>query len=270
VGVVGGGALEGPGDREATGLLYNALGEVARTQGRYAEARGWYERTLETTKEKWVTTDSIYDLGHVAQQEKKNAEASGYLRESLQAYAQTGGKRGIAECLVTIAKIAAAMGLAREAATVFGSADALLEATGYKMHPEDRDDRERVEATARVALGKGAWAEAWEEGTTLTVEGAVDLGLGALEVIGTAAAPKKRRSRAVKFPNNLTRREVDVLRLVAEGLTDLQIAERLALSANTVHSHLHSIYSKLNVTTRGAAGRFAVDNELVEERVIRY
>jgi non-specific serine/threonine protein kinase len=256
-------ALEGTGDKEATGLLYNALGEIARTEGKYPEARSWYERTLATTKEKWVTTDSTYNLGHLAQQEKRYAEAGDYLRASLGDYAQSGGKRGIAECLLAVAKIAAATGLTGQAATLFGAADALLEATGYRLHPEDRDDRERVEATARTSLGKGVWADAWSEGHALSPEEAVQVGVSALEAVSLVTAPKKRRSRRVKYPNNLTRREVDVLQLVADGLTDIQIAERLALSANTVHAHLHSIYSKLNVTTRAAAGRFAVDNGLV-------
>jgi DNA-binding NarL/FixJ family response regulator len=60
----------------------------------------------------------------------------------------------------------------------------------------------------------------------------------------------------------LTRRELDVLRLVSEGLTNCQVAERLFLSHNTVHAHLHSIYSKLNVSTRTAATRFAMEHNL--------
>ncbi len=48
-------------------------------------------------------------------------------------------------------------------------------------------------------------------------------------------------------------------RLVAKGLPDAQIAERLYLSPYTVKAHLHSIYAKLNVPSRAAATRFAVE-----------
>ena len=63
-------------------------------------------------------------------------------------------------------------------------------------------------------------------------------------------------------PAGLTVREVEVLRLVAEGLTDAQAAERLSLSPRTVSQHLRSIYNKLGVSTRGAATRFALDHRL--------
>jgi DNA-binding NarL/FixJ family response regulator len=61
----------------------------------------------------------------------------------------------------------------------------------------------------------------------------------------------------------LTRREQDVLRLLAEGLTNAQIAKRLVLSTITVNSYLRTIYSKLNVSTRTAATRYALDHHLV-------
>lgn len=60
----------------------------------------------------------------------------------------------------------------------------------------------------------------------------------------------------------LTVREVDVLRLLAEGLTDLQIAERLIVSRNTINAHTRAIYGKLSVNTRAAATRFALDHGL--------
>jgi class 3 adenylate cyclase/DNA-binding CsgD family transcriptional regulator len=65
------------------------------------------------------------------------------------------------------------------------------------------------------------------------------------------------------LPAGLTAREVDVLRLVAVGLSDAEAAERLFLSVRTVHAHLRSIYRKLGVSSRAAAGRFAQTNGLL-------
>jgi len=56
----------------------------------------------------------------------------------------------------------------------------------------------------------------------------------------------------------MTEREVEVLRLLAQGLTDPQIAERLMISPRTVHAHLRAIYRKLDVSRRSAATRLAV------------
>ncbi len=64
-------------------------------------------------------------------------------------------------------------------------------------------------------------------------------------------------------PRGLTSRELDVLRLVSEGLTDATIAERLFISPRTVGQHLRSTYAKLGVSTRSAATRFAVEHRLV-------
>jgi ATP/maltotriose-dependent transcriptional regulator MalT len=69
-------------------------------------------------------------------------------------------------------------------------------------------------------------------------------------------------SPALAYPNGLTGREVEVLRLVAAGLTNAQVAERLFVSRRTVDQHLRSIYTKLGVSSRAAATRFAVEREL--------
>jgi DNA-binding NarL/FixJ family response regulator len=64
------------------------------------------------------------------------------------------------------------------------------------------------------------------------------------------------------LPAGLTTREVEVLRLLTQGLTYAQIAEHLVISRRTVNSHLTSIYSKLGVTSRAAAARLAGDYRL--------
>jgi DNA-binding CsgD family transcriptional regulator len=56
-------------------------------------------------------------------------------------------------------------------------------------------------------------------------------------------------------PSILSVRELEVLRLIAEGLTDPQVAERLYLSPRTVSQHLRSVYRKLGVPSRAAVGK---------------
>jgi predicted ATPase/DNA-binding CsgD family transcriptional regulator len=83
--------------------------------------------------------------------------------------------------------------------------------------------------------------------------------LNELQHLALNASPAT--SQAIPF--NLTHRELEVLRLVADGLTDPQIAERLVVSKRTVNAHLRSIYSKLDVTTRTAATRLALEQNLL-------
>jgi DNA-binding NarL/FixJ family response regulator len=65
------------------------------------------------------------------------------------------------------------------------------------------------------------------------------------------------------YPNDLTTREVEVLLLLSAGLTSAQIAEQLVISLLTVNTHVRSIYSKLGVTSRSAATRYAIEHKLV-------
>jgi DNA-binding CsgD family transcriptional regulator len=62
--------------------------------------------------------------------------------------------------------------------------------------------------------------------------------------------------------DGLTLREVEILRLVAAGMTNRQAAERLGLSIRTIDAHLRSIYAKLGIKSRSAATRYAVEHNL--------
>jgi DNA-binding NarL/FixJ family response regulator len=64
------------------------------------------------------------------------------------------------------------------------------------------------------------------------------------------------------YPAGLTAREVEVLRLVAQGLTDGQVADQLIISRRTVSTHLSAIYGKLQVNSRSAATCFAIEHGL--------
>ncbi len=77
-----------------------------------------------------------------------------------------------------------------------------------------------------------------------------------------SSAVARRTPRRPTFPAGLSVREVDVLRLVALGLTNPQVAGQLSVSRRTVEQHLRSIYGKLGVSSRAAATRFAVTNGL--------
>ena len=77
-----------------------------------------------------------------------------------------------------------------------------------------------------------------------------------------ARLPHPTSTRAA-LPAGLTIREVEVLRLVAQGLPNTAVAARLFLSTRTVEQHLRSIYNKLDVSSRTAAARFATEHNLI-------
>jgi DNA-binding NarL/FixJ family response regulator len=134
----------------------------------------------------------------------------------------------------------------------------MREATGAPIPLVDRADYERALASARAQLGEKTFAAAWEEGRTMTLEQAL-----ASQGPVTAMQQSTSLSPRPAYPDGLTAREVEVLRLVALGMTDAQVANQLVLSPRTVQGHLRSIYNKLNVNSRSAATRYAVEHKLV-------
>ena len=68
------------------------------------------------------------------------------------------------------------------------------------------------------------------------------------------------------LPAGLTEREIEVLRLVADGFTNNEIAAHLFLSPKTVSRHLSNIFAKLGVSSRAAATAFAVEHHLLSVR----
>jgi len=78
-----------------------------------------------------------------------------------------------------------------------------------------------------------------------------------------AAHLELERLRAPAGLEHLTPRQIEVLRLVARGMTNAEIAEALFLSRRTVHAHLRSIFHKLEVGHRSAATRYAIQHGLL-------
>ena len=93
----------------------------------------------------------------------------------------------------------------------------------------------------------------------LVKEGRLDS--DAVEAVLAAAGHRVPRRRT--GPAGLTAREIDVLRLLARGLTNKEIADRLVISRKTVANHVEHIYTKIDVSTRTAAGLFATQHGLL-------
>jgi DNA-binding NarL/FixJ family response regulator len=86
---------------------------------------------------------------------------------------------------------------------------------------------------------------------------------GSVRTAGATSATPVAGTGRTEYPAGLTAREVDVLRLVAVGHSDAEVAEQLVLSVRTVNAHVRSIYRKAGVRSRAAAGRFAEENGLL-------
>jgi DNA-binding CsgD family transcriptional regulator len=111
------------------------------------------------------------------------------------------------------------------------------------------DDGGGADATRKALAGR-RFDRARAEGAKLTVE----------EVLDTAR--QTADTGEGQELGALTARETEVLRLLARDMTDAKIAQELVLSRRTVHAHLRSIYTKLDVGSRLAAALWAYDHDL--------
>jgi DNA-binding NarL/FixJ family response regulator len=135
------------------------------------------------------------------------------------------------------------------------------------MSPDQRDDYNRTVSSLHAQLGEQVFNVVWAEGSKMTLEqilAALDELKTPERVIPSSSSPNiDQPPPRLIDANDLTPRELGVLRLVAQGLTDVQIAEKLVISPRTVNAHLTSIYRKINVSSRSAATRYAIDRKLV-------
>jgi DNA-binding NarL/FixJ family response regulator len=151
---------------------------------------------------------------------------------------------------------------------LMAAADMLRSAIGAAVTTQDLTRNEQSLEFARAQLGLDAFAAAWEEGKALSLEEVVALALEApttlipSEATVTPTALSATERVESNSESELTPREIEVLRLVAVGLTNPDIAEHLSLSVNTVQTHLRSIFSKLNISTRSAAVRYVFEHSL--------
>ncbi len=180
-------------------------------------------------------------------------------------------KESVAASLKGLAALEARQGALRQAILLWGAAEALREAIGAPIYPVYVSSYQHAVALVRKQLSERAFLAAWFEGRSMTpaqVLAAVDPASNAardMRAFSANALPKPSVPSPV-----LSRREVEILRLVATGLTDVQVAERLVISPRTVNGHLSSIYSKLHVTSRTAALRAALEQHLILSRSSRY
>ncbi len=243
-------------------------GQVALLQGDQAAARSLLEESLTLFKEmgkRQYIAQSLSGLAVVSLVQGDYAAARALLEESLALFKAGGNTWSIAGCLVVFAALAAAQGEWTRAARLSGAAEALCKAINGVLSPGERVMQEFTSAAARAQLGEEVFTAALAEGRTMTPEQAL-AAQGPVTMPTTAPAEPSSVSHAAKvptYPAGLTAREVEVLRLVAQGLSDAQVAEQLVISPRTVNFHLTSIYSKLGVSSRAAATRYAIEHHLV-------
>ncbi len=244
--------------------------------GEETSARALLEEALALAREKENTEDLarvLWGSGHLALRQGKLTEAHALFEESV---TKVQGKWLVprtkwipASCLEGLGAIALAQGQTTRAVQLFAAAQAVRGANGYYTpFGTEQPFYERALAEARNKLGKKAFTVAWTAGLAMTPQKALsaetqDTATPRAVQIAIIPPAKPQPESAPAIPNGLTTREVEVLRLVSMGMSNSQIAEQLVLSPNTVNAHIQAIYRKLDVNSRSAATRFAMEHHLL-------
>jgi ATP/maltotriose-dependent transcriptional regulator MalT len=287
----------GPEDAEQEGRAEPGLRlAVALGRGRFwvaygmSEGLGWLEKALAAssgTARPSLRAMALNEAGLIVLWQGDYEIAMTLLEEGLTLFKDLGDRAGMANSLFHLGHVAIHQGYSARVEAVRHEAEELRRepldrrALAYlliflALAALDEGDYDLVEA-----LYEESMALTWELGDkrgiamclTILMMTALEQGdheraaalleedLRAIEYALSKASPQTARSKDDK--PHLSERELEILRLVAEGLTDSRVAQRLYVSPRTVGQHLRSIYRKLGIPTRAAATKEAVERNLI-------
>jgi excisionase family DNA binding protein len=239
--------------RYLAGGLASAASNPAEAAARFAEAAAAF-RALD---DRGYEAAALGRQGEAMLRSGDLAGAATAYAESLSLASATGDKVWVAWALVGAAHVADAAGDTMIAARLLGGAATIQEAIG-----EGRLLKTALTDIAGPAFGDRSFLEAWSTGASASVD----------EIVAEGSAILARNSRGqptqASSPSHrampLTRREEDVLRFIADGLSDKEIAFALGISRNTASNHVRAIRDKLGVQSRAAAAALAVRGQFRE------
>lgn len=247
------------GDQAGIARVLNSLGEAARLQGQSLRAVALYEEALRLWQEigdRQYAALGLHNIGRVAQQQGDAPHAASLFAEGLEQFQELDNKNGIALCLRGLAGVAVDLGRLEQAVRIFAAADVLCRGFGIVEDVADRRQSEECLASALTGLGDVAFATAWEAGSELPLDDAIE------------AALTLRTATALGGPSiacfaSLSPRESQIAELIEQGCTNPEIAERLGIARRTVDTHVSNILRKLGLTSRAqiaAAARSHADH----------
>jgi predicted ATPase/DNA-binding CsgD family transcriptional regulator len=169
--------------------------------------------------------------------------AKAYFTEALQIARRIDDRVAQYAVLDELGCVAAAMGQARLAARLIGSAETIRTQAGASLLPFLAPLLAQAEAAVVASIGQSKFDAEVEAGKRLSRDEAIRLALG--EALGTPETATTNGQMAM-----LGKREVEVARLIADGLSNREIGARLFISERTVDSHVRSILNKLGVNSR--------------------
>jgi DNA-binding CsgD family transcriptional regulator/tetratricopeptide (TPR) repeat protein len=234
----------------------NLIGTALSVRGEYAAAMSKHEEAVRAWRElgdDGHVTTALASVAWVALRAQEWRRAAEAYRETLDLAAAGGDEWYVAWATIGGGGLAAARGDAKVAAELLGAGLAHRERLGALLRPHVQQATDETITTVREHLGEREFAAHWHAGRGLPLDAAARQAAAVLDAVLQERAD----------PYGLTRRERDVLRLLAEGMADKEIAGSLFVARATASKHVAAILEKLGVESRTAAVAVALRHDLV-------
>lgn len=239
-------------DSVSVARTFLILGLTANARHDYERAMVLHRKSLALAREVgdgFATVLSLALGAYTCLGQSDHRQARVLCREGLELSKQLGMPHLTAAHLHAVASLAGAQGQPVRSARLWGTAESFREEIGTILSPVEHHVYEPYIDAARTKLDEVEWEAAWAEGKAMTFEEAIEYAL--FEVRSpNPLSPASEQISASAQPPNLTRREREVASLVAQGLTNRQIAAELVVSERTVDNHVTNIFKKLGLTSR--------------------
>jgi predicted ATPase/DNA-binding CsgD family transcriptional regulator len=235
------------------GILCRKIGDLTGSRCYIEEALGFFREDGFPYGLSW----SLIALGEVEIERGRAVHAAGHFAEALQLWNQTLSREVLFTAVNRIASIARACGEVEAAATLLAAIDVLRMSAGSAATPHELELAALEQRAARLRLEFDRFSAAWDAGSRLTIDGVIAECMALVALLGERNAPTKHAAT-----DALTAREQDVIRLLAAGKSNREIAQALSISESTAISHVRNILSKLGLNSRTAAAGWAIRHGL--------
>jgi DNA-binding CsgD family transcriptional regulator/tetratricopeptide (TPR) repeat protein len=202
--------------------------------------------------ESWHTGFALWALGVALCRRGEYDAAADRLKDGIRELQRIDDRLGMLWCLETLAQVAVEQGQAEVGANLMGAFENEL----LRMHAENAvmpgfaDIRKDYARRMQDALGETRYQSAFNHGSQLTLDDAVAQALG-------RRTPRRPARRQDPF-GQLSSREREVAHLVAQGLSNKEIADRLVISTRTAEGHVQRMLVKLGLTNRAQLAAWVV------------
>ena len=223
--------------------------------GDTARARRWVDDAVSATKGMFLCLAlGVRARVHVAEGNHEQAATDAY--DGLAIVAAMRAYLCAPDFLECLGEVAGAAGNSEHAVRLLGAASAIRQSLALPLFKVYDDQYHALITSLRNALSDNDFDSAWTEGAAMSAD----------EAIAYAVRGRGERKRPSSGWESLTPTELDVVRLVSEGIPNKDIATRLFVSPRTVQSHLRHVYNKLELTSRVQLAQEAARRNEIPDR----